>query len=70
MILEAKHMQQIQHDLLATYSAIEQRVRSLHLGCEWGKRELNELQTHREKREQVEQLLMQILQHIASIQKD
>jgi len=70
MILEAKHMKQIQHDLLATYSAIEQRVRSLHLGCEWGKRELNELQTHREKREQVEQLLMQILQHIASIQKD
>ena len=69
MILEAKHMQQIQHDLLATYSAIEQRVRSLHLGCEWGKRELNELQTHREKREQVEQLLMQILQHIASIQE-
>ena len=69
MILEVKHMEQIQHDLLATYSAIEQRVRSLHLGCEWGKRELNELQTHREKREQVEQLLMQILQHIASIQE-
>ena len=70
MTIETNRIEQIQYDLLATYSAIEQRVRSLHLGCEWGKRELNELQTHREKREQVEQLLMQILQRTASIQKD
>ena len=70
MIIEANRTEQIQYDLLATYSAIEQCVRSLHPGCEFEKQKLNELQAHREKRDQIEQLLMQILQRTTSIQKD
>jgi hypothetical protein len=67
MILEANRIEQIQYDLLATYSAIEQYVRSLHPGCEWNK-QLKELQAHLEKRDHLEKLLMQILQRSASIQ--
>ena len=67
MILEANLIEQIQYDLLATYSAIEQYVRSLHPGCEWNKQELKELQAHLEKRDRLEKLLMQILQGTASI---
>jgi hypothetical protein len=70
MILETRRMEQIQHELLATYSAIEQCVRSLHPGCEWEECKLSELQAHREKRNQVEQLLMQILQNTSSAKKD
>jgi hypothetical protein len=70
MILEANRIEQIQHDLLATYSAIEQYVRSLHPACEFKKQKLTELQAHREKRDQIEQLLMQILQRAATMQKD
>jgi hypothetical protein len=69
MILEANRIEQIQYDLLVTYSAIEHYVRSLHPGCEWNKQELKELQEHREKRDHVEELLMQILQRTASIQE-
>ena len=70
MTIEANRMEQIQYDLLAAYSAIEQCVRSLHPGCEFEKRELHELQAHREKRDQIERLLMQILQGTSSTQKD
>ena len=69
MTIEANRMEQIQYDLLAAYSAIEQRIRSLHPGCEWEEWKLTELQTHREKRNQIEQLLMQILQTTSSIKK-
>lgn len=70
MILETRRMQQIQYDLLAAYNAIEQSIRSLHPGCEWEEWKLNELQANREKRNQMEQLLIQTLQTTSSINND
>lgn len=70
MILETRRMEQIQHDLLAAYNAIEQRIRSLHPGCAWEEWKLNELQAHCENRNQIEILLIQMLQSTSSPQKD
>ena len=70
MILETRRMEQIQYDLLAAYNAIEQCIRSLHPGCEWEEWRLNELQAHCKKRNQIEQLLIQMLQSTPSTQKD
>ena len=70
MILETRRIQQIQYDLLAAYNAIEQRIRALHPGCEWEEWKLDELQAHRETRNQMEQLLMQTLQTTSSTKKD
>jgi hypothetical protein len=62
MMIGAKRLEQLQLDLLATYNAIEQQIRSLHPGCEWGEWKLAGLEAERKKRDQVEQLLIQHLQ--------
>ena len=54
-------MQELQVDLLTTYRTIEQKIRSWHPGCKWDQGELAALKAAQKSRDDLEQLLLQIL---------